>query len=43
MKIFDLKKQFNYLKKTLMKNVKEILSSGSYILGNNVKLIRKRR
>ncbi len=41
MKIFDLKKQFNLFKKDINKKVLEVLSSGSYILGDNVKIFEK--
>ena len=41
MKIFDLKKQFKLFEKDINEKVSEILSSGSYILGNNVKTFEK--
>ena len=41
MKIFDLKKQFKLFEKDINEKVSEILSSGSYILGNNVKTLKK--
>ena len=40
-KIFDLTRQFELIKKDINRDVKNILSSGSYILGENVKLFEK--
>lgn len=41
MKIFDLQKQFKFFDKEINKKVINILSSGSYILGDNVKEFEK--
>ena len=41
MKIFDLKKQFRFFEKKINKKITKILSSGSYILGENVKNFEK--
>ena len=40
-KIFDLKDQYKTIAKEINKNVTNILSSGQYILGNNVKLLEE--
>ena len=40
-KIFDLKEQYKTIAKEINKNVTNILSSGQYILGNNVKLLEE--
>ena len=37
MKIFDLKKQFKIFENDINRKVLKIISSGSYILGDNVK------
>lgn len=41
MKIFDLQKQFTFFEKKINKKIISILSSGSYILGENVKSFEK--
>ncbi len=41
MKIFDLQKQFKFFEKKINKKITKILSSGSYILGENVKNFEK--
>ena len=41
MKIFDLQKQFKFFEKDINKKITKILSSGSYILGENVKNFEK--
>ena len=40
-KIFDLKEQYKTIAKEINENVTNILSSGQYILGNNVKLLEE--
>ena len=41
MKIFDLQKQLKLFEKEINKKVIDVISSGSYILGNNVKSFEK--
>ena len=37
MKTFDLIKQYKFFEKDINKKIQRVLSSGSYILGENVK------